>query len=146
MGMRSGCFLYLLSVGCALSVSCACNQQLVESRVVAEMKATRIGKVEWHDADTDEVLQFLEKASGLDKRGRSSIYFRLVSIPSIPRFESKVTLSLEGVSLYETLQYVETLWGVRWRVEGNTVIMTYVSGEGVDPKVYEDLLRKSGHH
>lgn len=143
--MRSCCFLYVLSVGCALGVGCACNEQLAESRVVAKMKATKIEKVDWHDTDSDEIVQFLQKASGLDERGRPNVYFRLVSIPSVPPFHAKVTLSLEAESLYDTFMYVVRLVDLQWRVDGNTVIMTYVSGEGIDPQRYQDYLRRSGH-
>ena len=109
------------------------------------MKSIKVAEVNWHEADSDEIVGFLEKASGLDERGQPSIHFRFVSIPSMPPFHTKVWLTLRRESLFETFQYAVGLLDVRWRVEGNTIIMTHIESEGMDPKLYQEYLRKSGH-
>jgi len=109
------------------------------------MNFINVADVEWQEADIDEVTRFLEKASGLDEKGQPSIHFRLVSIPSVPPYHVKVTLHLRRKSLFETFRYAVAALDVRWRVEGNTIIMTHVESEGIDPKLYQEYLRKSGH-
>lgn len=138
--------ILFLSVMCLFVVACASTgrvQRRAEDRVFAKMKSITIPKVAFKDANVDEVIQFLQRASGVDERGQPVVRFRLESIPPEFPLQIKVTYSLESSSLFEAFVLSLRALGLRWRIDHGTVAMVFIETESIEPSKLRELIRRS---
>jgi general secretion pathway protein D len=97
------------------------DQEAVD-QVIARLKATKIPVFDMAEATVEEVVQFFAETSRKESGAGEDVDILLVGMEGAEA-ENNITVSVNGMSLYEALQYVVEMASLKFEIRQNLVII-----------------------